>query len=90
MMKHGVWCEAACGAVGGGRERTSGEGDTLVLGERGNAHGGSEHMREGAVCRRCDGWGWWRRRQGWGASANRGRRRGGGTVLEWGWGVLNF
>jgi hypothetical protein len=30
----GVWCEAACGAAGGGRERTSGEGDALVLGER--------------------------------------------------------
>ena len=26
----------------------------------GDAHGGSKHMREGVVCRRCDGWGWWR------------------------------
>jgi hypothetical protein len=31
----GAWCEAACGAAEGGRERTSREGDTLVLGERG-------------------------------------------------------
>jgi hypothetical protein len=34
-MNQGAWCEAACGAAGGGRERTSREGDTLVLGEKG-------------------------------------------------------
>jgi hypothetical protein len=76
MMNHGCGVRRHTGLQ---EEEESGraEKETHSCLEKGSdAHGGSEHMREGVVCRCCDGWRWWRQCRGRGAGCEHQSRMG--------------